>query len=151
MIRWPWLLLPLIGVACTTGEPEFGEGHAVVRLLARPGVVVPGETVTLGRRVISGARQRRSTMEEQDETALQDDLEPLNEQRESNDNTPAQLFEQMSHIAITLSYDLVDKLRYWEKETLEMSDEEIEKRLGHMAVFLERLKKAYVDFAETDL
>ncbi len=90
-------------------------------------------------------------MEEQDKTALQDDLEPLNEQRESNDNTPAQLFEQMSHIAITLSYDLVDKLRYWEKETLEMSDEEIEKRLGHMAVFLERLKKAYVDFAETDL
>ncbi len=90
-------------------------------------------------------------MEENDKTALQDGLEPMQEQRESTDHTPAQLFEQMSHIAITLSYDLVDKLRYWEKKTLEMSDEEIEKRLGHMAVFLERLKKAYVDFAETDL
>ena len=90
-------------------------------------------------------------MEEHDKTALQDGLEPLHEQRESSDHTPAQLFEQMSHIAITLSYDLVDKLRYWEKETMEMSDEEIEQRLGHMAVFLERLKKAYVDFAETDL
>ncbi len=90
-------------------------------------------------------------MEEQDKTALQDGLEPSHEQHDFKDHTPAQLFEQMSHIAITLSYDLVDKLRYWEKETLQMSDEEIEKRLGHLAVFLERLKKAYVDFAETDL
>ncbi len=90
-------------------------------------------------------------MEEQEKTALQNGRESVHEKRESVDHTPAQLFEQMSHIAITLSYDLVDKLRYWEKETLEMSDAEIEKRLGHMAVFLERLKKAYVDFAETDL
>lgn len=90
-------------------------------------------------------------MKEQDKIAMQDGPEPVHEQHESSDHTPAQLFEQMSHIAITLSYDLVDKLRYWEKETLEMSDDEIEQRLGHMAVFLERLKKAYVDFAETDL
>jgi hypothetical protein len=90
-------------------------------------------------------------MKEQEETALQDGPAAMQEQREQTDHTPAQLFEQMSHIAITLSYDLVDKLRYWEKETLEMSDGDIEKRLGHMAVFLERLKKAYVDFAETDL
>ena len=90
-------------------------------------------------------------MEEHDKTALQDSLEPMQEQRKSSDHTPAQLFEQMSHIAITLSYDLVDKLRYWEKETLEMSDEEIEQRLGHMVVLLDRLKKAYVDFAETEL
>jgi len=90
-------------------------------------------------------------MEKYDETALQDGHESMQEQRDTIDHTPAQLFEQMSHIAITLSYDLVDKLRYWEKETLEMSDADIEKRLGHMAVFLERLKKAYVDFAETDL
>lgn len=90
-------------------------------------------------------------MKEQDKVALQDGPQPLEEQCESNDHTPAQLFEQMSHIAITLSYDLVDKLRYWEKETLEMSDEGIEQRLGHIAVLLERLKKAYVDFAETDI
>jgi len=90
-------------------------------------------------------------MEEQEKAALQDDPQASPEQRESGDHTPAQLFEQISHIAITLSYDLVDKLRYWEKETMEMSDEEIEKRLGHMAVLLERLKKAYVGFAETDL
>ncbi len=90
-------------------------------------------------------------MKEQDKIALQDGPQPLKEQCESNDHTPAELFEQMSHIAITLSYDLVDKLRYWEKETLEMSDEGIEQRLGHIAVLLERLKKAYVDFAETDI
>ena len=90
-------------------------------------------------------------MKEQDKVALQDGPKLIEKQCETDDHTPAQLFEQMSHIAITLSYDLVDKLRYWEKETLEMSDEEIEKRLGHMAVFLERLKKAYVDFAETDI
>jgi len=64
---------------------------------------------------------------------------------------PRELFQQVSRIAQYMSYDLIDKLRYWEKETLEMSDDDIEKRLGHMAVFLERLKKAYVDFAETDL
>ena len=65
--------------------------------------------------------------------------------------TSAQLFEQITHIAITLSYDLVDKLRYWEKETVTMPPEEIERRLGHTAVLLENLKKAYVEFAETDL
>ena len=59
--------------------------------------------------------------------------------------------ENVLTFALRFIADLVDKLRYWEKETLEMSDEEIEKRLGHLAVFLERLKKAYVDFAETDL
>ena len=67
-------------------------------------------------------------MEETDNTVLQNGPEPMQERGESKDHTPAQLFEQMSHIAITLSYDLVDKLRYWEKETLEMSDDDIEAR-----------------------
>ena len=61
------------------------------------------------------------------------------------------LFSQISHIAITLSYDLIDKLRYWEKETLKLPDDEIEKRLGHAAVLLDRLKKAYLQFADTDI
>jgi hypothetical protein len=73
------------------------------------------------------------------------------EDQKQSDHTTAQLFEQMSHVAITLSYDLIDKLRYWEKETLTLPEEEIEQRLGHMVVFLDRLKKAYVEFAETDL
>ena len=90
-------------------------------------------------------------MNDDPKTAVQDDLAGIKEQPAPADHTPAQLFAQMSHIAITLSYDLVDKLRYWEKETLEMSEDDIEKRLGHMAVLLDRLKKAYVDFAETDL
>jgi hypothetical protein len=90
-------------------------------------------------------------MENNNKTAVHDGPAGMQEHPAPADHTPAQLFAQMSHIAITLSYDLVDKLRYWEKETLEMSDGDIERRLGHMAVLLDRLKKAYVDFAETDL
>jgi len=115
------------------------------------GTEAAGEITPPDHRIIARVVQRRSAMKEQDKIALQDGPQPLKEQCESNDHTPAELFEQMSHIAITLSYDLVDKLRYWEKETLEMSDEGIEQRLGHIAVLLERLKKAYVDFAETDI
>ncbi len=89
-------------------------------------------------------------MEEQEKTALQDGLEPLHEQRESSDHTPAQLFEQMSHIAITLSYDLVDKLRYWEKETLKLPDDEIPVRLEHLAKSADQLRDAYLTFADMD-
>ena len=70
---------------------------------------------------------------------------------EPGPQTPAKLLEQVTHIAITLSYDLVDKLRYWEKETLNMPEDELAHRLAHTAELLENLKKAYVEFAETDL
>lgn len=68
----------------------------------------------------------------------------------SDDEDPREMFTQVSRIALSISYDLIDKLRYWEKETLKLSDEEVEQRLPHMAAFLERLKTAYVEFAEVD-
>ena len=68
----------------------------------------------------------------------------------SDDEDPREMFTQVSRIALSISYDLIDKLRYWEKETLKLSDEEVEQRLAHMAGFLKRLKTAYVEFAEVD-
>ena len=70
---------------------------------------------------------------------------------DSRDEDPKEMFKQISHIALYLSYDLIDKLRWWEKETLKLSEAEIEKRLPHMATFLERLKVAYLQFSDVDL
>ena len=70
---------------------------------------------------------------------------------ESQDETARELFRQISHISLCLSYDLIDKVRWWEKETMKLPDEEIDQRLQHMAIFLEQLKTAYLTFAETDL
>ena len=64
---------------------------------------------------------------------------------------PRELFKQVSHIALYLSYDMIDKLRYWEKETLSLSDEEIGKRIPHMSVFLDELKSTYLHFSDVDL
>ena len=64
---------------------------------------------------------------------------------------PKELFRQVTHIALHISYDLQDKLRFWEKETLELSDDEVAQRLPHMATFLDQLQQAYNDFAEVDL
>lgn len=79
-----------------------------------------------------------------------DELDDWKERYESADSDPRELFKQVSHIAIYLSYDLIDKLRYWEKETLKLTDEQVEERLPHLATFLDRLKAAYVDFSDVD-
>ena len=64
---------------------------------------------------------------------------------------PRELFEQISHIGVCMSYDLIDKLRFYEKKTANLPPEEIEKRLPHMAGFLEQLKIAYLQFSDLDL
>ena len=64
---------------------------------------------------------------------------------------PRELFEQISHIAVYMSYDLIDKMRYWEKETLKLTPAEIEERIPHMARFLDRLKVAYLEFTDVDM
>jgi len=69
---------------------------------------------------------------------------------ETEEQDPRELFQQASHIAIAMSYDLIDKLRFFEKETLKLSDKEVEERMPHMKNFLERLKVAYIRFAEVD-
>ena len=69
------------------------------------------------------------------------DLEPKN---------PRELFRQVSRISLCMSYDLIDKLRWWEKETLELTDDEIAERLPHMAICLDRLRTAYLQFTDVD-
>ncbi len=78
------------------------------------------------------------------------ELDAVKERSESEERDPKELFQQVSHIAITMSYDLIDKLRFYEKETLKLSDEEIGQRIPHMVESLTILKNAYVKFAEVD-
>ena len=63
---------------------------------------------------------------------------------------PRELFLQISHIGVCMSYDLIDKLRYYEKETAKLTPSEIEKRLPHISGFLEQLKIAYLQFSDLD-
>ena len=69
---------------------------------------------------------------------------------ESGEEHPRELFQQVSRIAQYMSYDLIDKLQYWEKETLKLSDEEVAERVKHVSRCLKQLQSAYVQFAETD-
>jgi len=80
-----------------------------------------------------------------------EDLDELKKRYEAGQDSSRELFEQISHIAIYLSYDLIDKLRFWEKETLKLSDEEIDRRIPHMSAFLDRLRTAYDSFTDVDL
>ena len=63
---------------------------------------------------------------------------------------PRERFRKTSHIALLLAYDLIDKLRFWEKETLELTEEEIVKRQAHLARSVEELRGAYLTFSELD-
>jgi hypothetical protein len=77
-----------------------------------------------------------------------DQLESL--QQESDDLTPRQRFERISKIALLLGFDLIDKLRYWEKETSKLSDEQIASRLEPLADAVERLREAYLAFSDLE-
>jgi hypothetical protein len=78
-------------------------------------------------------------------------LEAWKERHEAGDQSVRELFQQISRIAQYMSYDLIDKLQYWEKETLKLSDEEIEERLTHMSTCLTHLQTAYDGFSDVDL
>ena len=81
---------------------------------------------------------------------LRDYLESR-EDRDPAEQTPRELFQQVSNIALCMSYDLIDKIRFWEKESLTLPDKEIQKRIPHIAKCLERLKVAYLEFSDTEL
>lgn len=86
-----------------------------------------------------------------------DDLAKLTRFLESDDGCapesqpPKELFQQVSNISLCMAYDLIDKIRYWEKESLALPDRDVAKRIPHIARCLERLKVAYLEFADTDL
>lgn len=77
--------------------------------------------------------------------------EDWKQRREAGTETPKEMFRQISHIAQFMSHDMLDKIQWWEKETLQLSDEEIDKRIPHMTVFLEQLRLAYETFSDVDL
>jgi hypothetical protein len=69
---------------------------------------------------------------------------------DAGEESARDLFRQVSHISQFMSHDLLDKLRWWEQDTLEKSDDEVEKRLEHMSAFLKQLQAAYLHFSEID-
>jgi len=77
--------------------------------------------------------------------------EDWKQRREEGNESPRDMFVQISHIAQFMSHDMLDKIQWWEKETLKLSDEEIDKRIPHMSVFLEQLRLAYETFSDVDL
>ena len=89
-------------------------------------------------------------MADQDEEGSLDQYEDWLKRQDTGAESARELYLEISRIGLCLSYDLIDKLRWLEKETLKLSDEEIEKRLQHMSVFLDELKTAYLSFAEVD-
>jgi hypothetical protein len=64
---------------------------------------------------------------------------------------PRERFRKLSHISVCMTYDLIDKLRWYEKETMKRTDAEIDERIPHMIAFLDRLRTAYLEFSEVDL
>ena len=74
----------------------------------------------------------------------EDSVEGLKEQ------TARELFSQLSNISLCMSYDLIDKLRWWEKEVMKLSDDEISKHIPHLSACLDQLKTTYLQFAEID-
>ena len=78
-------------------------------------------------------------------------LQELGNGIETAAQDPRAMFKQVSNIAVCMTYDLIDKLRWFEKETLKLSDDEIRERIPHMAGFLDQLKDAYLEFSDVDL
>jgi len=64
--------------------------------------------------------------------------------------SPKERFAKTSHIGLLMAYDLIDKLRYWEKETLKLPDDEVPVRLEHLAKSVDQLRDAYLTFSDLD-
>ena len=90
-------------------------------------------------------------MSDREDEGSAENYEDWKQRRETGDESPLELYRQISHIAQFMSHDLLDKIQWWEKETLKLSEEEIDKRIPHMSALLEQLKLAYEMFSEVDL
>ena len=85
-----------------------------------------------------------------DEPDRRDDLLGPEERSDAQERDPKETLRQISHITISMSFDLIDKLRFFEKETLKLSEEEIQRRTPHLAACLDSLRAAYLEFSEID-
>ena len=90
-------------------------------------------------------------MPDREDEGSVENYEEWKQRREAGGESPREMYRQISHIAQFMSHDLLDKIQWWEKETLNLSEEEIDKRIPHMSAFLERLKLAYEMFSDVDL
>ena len=90
-------------------------------------------------------------MSDREDEGSAENYEDWKQRREAGTESPRELFRQISHIAQFMTHDMLDKLQWWEKETLKLSQEEIDERIPHMSVFLEQLQQAYETFADVDL
>ena len=75
-------------------------------------------------------------------------LDELQQTAKAGTLSPKEHFEKTSRIGLLMAYDLIDKLRYWEKHTLDMPAEEVEKRLDHLVKSVESLRETYLAFAD---
>ena len=90
-------------------------------------------------------------MSDREDEGSVEKYEDWKQRREAGNESPKELFRQISHIAQFVTHDLLDKIQWWEKETLKLSDEEIDKRIPHRSVFLGQLRQAYETFSDVDL
>ena len=78
-----------------------------------------------------------------------DDFDDLKENE--GDLSPKDRFKRISNIAALMAYDMVDKLRFWEKESLKLPDDEIAKRTELLSDSVEQLREAYLSFSDLEL
>lgn len=74
----------------------------------------------------------------------------LKESADRGELAPKEHFRRVANVGALLAYDLVDKLRYWEKETLALPEDEVAERLDHLVGSVEQLRAAYLAFADLD-
>ncbi len=78
------------------------------------------------------------------------ELEAWKQQCAAGEISAPDTFKKISNIAVLMSYDMIDKLRFLEQETLKLPEEQIVERVEHMTGFVERLRTAYLSLGETD-
>ena len=83
-----------------------------------------------------------------DDPRPEEQLEELS--RGHGELSPKERFQKTTNIGLLMAYDMIDKLRFWEKETIKLPDDKIVKRLDHLISSVEQLRVAYLDFADPD-
>lgn len=79
-----------------------------------------------------------------------EEFEAWKQQAEAGEVSPQETFKKISNIAVLMGYDLIDKLRFYEKETLALPEDQIVDRVEHMTRLVDQLRVAYLGFAELD-
>ena len=90
-------------------------------------------------------------MTDKDKDQPKGSLEQHDEWKEGQDaegENPREMLRRISQVALVMSFDLIDKLRWLEKEAANLSDEEVEERVRLMATFTNHLRTAYLEFSD---